>query len=324
MTVAATSTSSYVSVDRSPAIDPPYSPNVVAVPLLPGISPRSAGSGSDLVAREWAAPSPALAPPGGAAAAPRGAEGGSIAASNARTRESALLAADVYADAPNPPAGFRVANAADLARLNITAPMLETGESSFRARVYATGQGDDVRYVVAFRGSSAGEDWRNNAQQALGLNSESYQKALNIGERLARSDESVTLAGHSLGGGLASAAAIASGREADTFNAAGLTDRTIEAAKSISAANGRGGGDVAVQASYVRGEVLSTLQDGGDRLLGRALLGPVGWLADAPSAYGTRHVLPNATPEGKSWVDWANPVDRHGMDWVLAGTAALR
>lgn len=272
-------------------------------------------------AADWAAPPATLSIAG--AAAPRAAEGGSIAASNARTRESAALAADVYNDIASPPPGFRVAGEADLARLNLAPQQLEREGSSFRARVYATGEGDAVRYVVAFRGSSSGEDWLNNAQQALGGGSESYAKALAIGERLSRSDASVTLAGHSLGGGLAAAAAIASGREADTFNAAGLSDATIASARSIGTANGRG--DVPVQAWNVRGEILTVLQDGGDRLLGAALLGaPGALLADAPSAYGNRRELPYVRPADVGFFGQFNIVDRHMIDWVLAGAGALR
>ena len=46
-------------------------------------------------------------------------------------------------------------------------------------------------------------------------------------------------------------------------------------------------------------------------------------LADAPEAYGTQHTLPDVRPEGKGFFDGLNPVDRHGMDWVIAGTRAL-
>lgn len=239
-----------------------------------------------------------------------------------RAQTNALLAEDVYRAEPAPPAGYRVASAEDLDKLGITPEMLEQPGSSFRARVYATGEGDATQYVVAFRGTQGGEDWKNNVQQALGLNSESYAKALEMGRQVARSDENVTFTGHSLGGGLASAAAIASGREADTFNAAGLSGDTIDAARGVAAANGRG--VAPVQAYHVPGEALNLLQNGGDRALGFFLGGiPGGLLADAPEAYGTQHTLPDVRPEGKGFFDGLNPVDRHGMDWVIAGTRAL-
>ena len=299
-------------------------------PVAAGSVPdsRPAASGSAFAAN-WRAPTGSVPTPT-ATAAPRAMAGSSIPASVARTQESALLAADVYRDTPAPPAGFRVANGADLARLGITPELLERSGSSFRARVYVTGEGASERFVVAFRGSHSGEDWRNNFQQAAGGASESYRKALTIGRWLALSNESVTITGHSLGGGLASAAAVASGREADTFNASGLSDRTLGEAHAISRASGRGGTDVAVQAYQVPGEILSFVQDGGDRLLGAILLSPFNLggagalLADAPAAYGTRHQLPDAIPEGKSWFEAHSRIDRHMIDWVVAGAAALR
>lgn len=276
-------------------------------------------------AADWAAPrtaGPSRPPLAAQAAAPAG---NSIPASTARTQESALLAADVYRDVPTPPAGFRVAGSADLTALGLTPQMLEVPGSSFRARVYVTGEGAETRYVVAFRGSQTGEDWRNNFQQAAGGNSQSYAKALAIGERLARSEASVTVTGHSLGGGLAAAAALSSGREGDTFNAAGLSDRTIDTARAMNRAGGGAGRDVAVQAYNVPGEILTHLQDGADRVLGGILFGvPGALLLDAPSAYGTRHVLPDAVPDGKSWFAEHSRIDRHMIDWVVAGAAALR
>ena len=229
----------------------------------------------------------------------------------ARAKEDALLSADVYRDVASLPPGFHVAGDTELAELNLTPEMLEQpGVSSFRARVYVTGSGDGTRYVIAFRGSQTGEDWKNNLEQGVGLDAPSYAKALRIGREIARSGADVTFTGHSLGGGLASAASIASGREADTFNAA-----------------------AAVQAYHVRGEILTVLQNGGDRAAGAILGGMLGGIpggvvgaigTDAPAAFGTSHTLPDVRPDGKSFLDGLNPVDRHGIDWVLAGTAALR
>jgi len=66
---------------------------------------------------------------------------------------------------------------------------------------------------VAFRGtemtkggSEALKDWKNNAQQALGMKSEKYLAAARIGEAF-KQENDVAFTGHSLGGGLAKLAA---------------------------------------------------------------------------------------------------------------------
>ncbi len=236
-----------------------------------------------------------------------------------QTRELALLAAEVYNDSPNPPAGYQVATEADLGKLGLKPQDLTSTQSPFRARVYVKGAGADAQYVVAFRGStSSSADWKANAQQALGLSSDHYRRALNVGSKLALAgNANVTITGHSLGGGLASAAAIAAGRPAATFNAAGLSETTIRQARTIHDNAGVKTQD-SVQAYYVRGEVLSALQDGGDRLIGGALGGLLGGaIADAPEAYGQRIGLNAVRPEGVRWYQ-DNPGARHGMEWVLS------
>lgn len=246
------------------------------------------------------------------------------AQSPARTGESApdvrthaLLAQDVYNDTASPPPGYRQAGSGDLAMLGLTPSKLENGE--FRARVYVTGTGEDTRYVVAFRGTQSPEGWASNVHQGLGTGSAHYTDALRLGEQIAASGLAgrVSFAGHSLGGGLAATASIATGAPAHTFNAAGLHDNTIGAANAIRAAYGiEASGNV--QAWHVRGEVLSSFQDGGDRAAGWAIGGFIGaWLADAPEAYGERHALDPVAPEGKGFFDRIDPVDRHGMDWVI-------
>jgi type VI secretion system secreted protein VgrG len=231
------------------------------------------------------------------------------AASSGDLRGQALLAQDVYNDVAQPPEGYRVADAADLQVLGLSPALLGQGE--FRARVYATGEGASTEYTIAFRGSQSAADWVNNAHQGLGFDSAHYRAALAIGERIARSDaaEQVRFTGHSLGGGLASAAAIASGRPADTFNAAGLHDDTIADARAIHAA-AASPTEAQVDSWQVQGEILSLIQDGGDRLISPFL--------DLPEAYGNRHVIDAVAPEGTGFIGSFNPVSRHGIDWVLS------
>lgn len=277
------------------------------------------------VAADWAAPTarPAIeaAPAAKTQTVAAVASPGGEAAELARAKVHLALADDVYNDTPNPPAGWRVADGDDLARLGLDPSDLEEAGSSFRARVYANAEGG---YVVAFRGSVTGEDWRNNFQQGLGFDSGHYDKALVIGERLRAAGEDVVLTGHSLGGGLASAAAVASGLEADTFNAAGLSDDTLEAARANGAAAPK------VDAYYLEGDPLSRVQDGGDRWIGAGLGGLFGGLGggvlgallfDAPAAYGDRHALAPVGPEGQP-ADDASLVDLHGRAWLISSLDA--
>ena len=239
-------------------------------------------------------------------------------------RADAMMSNDVYADKSNPadlPPGVRVATPAELARVDVTPAMLDSG--NFRARVYVTGSGADTHYTVAFRGTrmEKAADWETNAKQALGQQTEHYQKALAIGRSLANHPElSVSMTGHSLGGGLASAAAIAAGRDANTFNAAGLSDNTIRTARAINAA-GDNHREARVEAFYVRGEVLSALQDGGDRVAGALLGGAFGAaFLNAPEAYGHRHAIGNDRPPGNSWSEELplyRALVRHKMEYVL-------
>lgn len=261
------------------------------------------------------------APPVQLALVPSAAPAAEVAGAPA-TRDLALLAADVYNDVPAPPAGYRVATDMDLAQIGLSAQDLASPTSAFRARVYLKEGGEHPAYVVSFRGSTDASDWKANAQQALGLPSDQYAHALMIAKALNRHpDADVTLTGHSLGGGLASATALASGRDTTTFNAAGLSGATIRQSETIRADAGTGAAP-RIAAFYVRGEVLSAVQDGGDRMVG-AIFGGVlgGILADAPEAYGTRMPLDAVRPAGRHWYQ-DNPVARHGMDWVLSSLDA--
>lgn len=135
-----------------------------------------------------------------------------------------------------PPPGYRNATPEDLRRLNLTEAMLEhpidptTGEpTEFRAGVLvnnATGAP-----LVAFKGTTSSADWMQNFYQGAGMNSFYYNQAQRIGDRVANAPNGAgagtRFVGHSLGGGMASAAARASGLPATTFNAAGLHSDTV-------------------------------------------------------------------------------------------------
>lgn len=141
----------------------------------------------------------------------------------------ALIAQDVYLATRSAPVGqgqwSRVSDA-ELAAAGITAP-LSSATSGFQAAVYSDGDG---RYVLAFAGTdfSSTQDWLTNAGQGLGFDTAQYSDAMALAQEVSTAWPGQTvITGHSLGGGLASAASLASGSPAVTFNAAGLSDATL-------------------------------------------------------------------------------------------------
>lgn len=107
---------------------------------------------------------------------------------------------------------------------------LETEGTGFRAAVYTNNNG---QYVVAFAGTNGfspfGDgDIANDVGQGLGFDTSQYKQAVALAkEAEAAFGDNVVFTGHSLGGGLASTAALATGNTAVTFNAAGLSNDTL-------------------------------------------------------------------------------------------------
>jgi len=118
--------------------------------------------------------------------------------------------------------------AASLTNLNVQLSDLVRG--SFRAEIYY--HRETGKHVVAFAGTDFDSlsDWANNYTQEIGFSSLQYRKAVALAEQLVRDNPGVdfTFTGHSLGGGLATAAAAAVGGEAIVFNPAALDSRSAQ------------------------------------------------------------------------------------------------
>ena len=122
-------------------------------------------------------------------------------------------------------------------------------------------------------------DWYNNVLQAFGIPSPQYEMAKSMARRIYdQTNGNVRFVGHSLGGGLASAAGMVTGARTITLNAAGLNRWTAS------------GGNPKVSALFIRGDILSFGQD----------------FSPLPKAYGQRSGF--NPPRG------ASPIGYHSSD----------
>ena len=268
-------------------------------PALPSISPRkTAESGLSLLRDLALARTPGAPLQAGAA---------SFADQVAGTQpqpgdmDLAKLSAATYGDAV--PEGWSEVTADQMADLGIDPAMFSDDQTGFAARMYVD---EDGHYVVAYRGSNDLQDWMQNVTQGRGNSTAQYQQAAALAEHvhgalsaLGKGDDLV-FTGHSLGGGLASLAAMVTGAPAVTFNAAGVHDATL-LAHGIDPAQVRQdalGGQI--RAYRIAGEPLTGLQEKG------ILAGAV------PDALGVP--IPLAPADNKPWIpdeierwSWHNP-----------------
>ncbi len=198
-------------------------------------------------------------------------------------RDMAALSDDVYeaADGKNakvqtePPVGYIRASATPealrAAGINWSkeeiADYLQPTDSGFRAEIYLPDPailGRDAKPVLCFKGtdSDKNEDWLNNARQGAGMQSDYYDRAMTVALRLKKDfgdNQAFEITGHSLGGGLASAAAAVTGAHTTTFNSAGLHPDTAQRFIQGGPLFDTGKTIVAYQ---VQGEVLTSTQHG--------------------------------------------------------------
>lgn len=228
---------------------------------------------------------------------------------NIKGAEMGRLSNDVYDPEKGGPTGWKnISNDPEaLARHGITPDQL-TGPGAYRAQAYEPdpdvfGNDPSMRPTVAFQGTTGlfNGDMGANLGQGTGLGSQYYNQAVGIGNSVGASGSQVDFTGHSLGGGLASAASQASGRPGTTFNAAGLNSSTVP--------NPRGDGSQ-IDAYRVDNEILTGAQEQGWKSTAMFGLSKVLLSSVMPNAVGNKIDLP-----GESW----SPLTRHKMGEVQKG-----
>ena len=144
-----------------------------------------------------------------------------------RDADYARLAQAAYETGDPIPDGWRKVPDDELAELGIDPSDLDHTITGMQATIY---QNADGKYVLAFRGTELGftiagaEDVASDIAGGV-TTSLQVSNAISLSTKLAKAvgPENVDLTGHSLGGELASVAAIATGGQAVTFNAAGVS-----------------------------------------------------------------------------------------------------
>ena len=229
-----------------------------------------------------------------------------------RDADYARLAQAAYETGDPIPDGWRKVDAEELKKLGIDPSELDT-ESGMQASVY---QNADGKYVLAFRGTELGltvQGAKDVGNDILGGTVTSFQvnDAISLSTKLAKAvgRENVDFTGHSLGGELASAAALATGGAAVTFNAAGLSDTSQALARGKCIDNFGYDAQAPKDGSNVKAysfvlDPLNGVQDSTPRFGGPDAI--------MPRAYGERHVVFMNSDTKFS----ANPIDYHKMEYL--------
>lgn len=179
-------------------------------------------------------------------------------------KDMAALSAAVYDPAQREVGAWRRLEANELLAVGIEPTNLEDPRSGFRAGVFHNPDSPGQTHALAMAGTdmTSVRDWMTNLGQGLGLDTAQYNEAVCVAKDCEKAfGQDLILTGHSLGGGLAAAAAVAVDAPAVTFNAAGVADATLRREGFDPKAERAAVEDGQIRRYAVDGEVLTTLQN---------------------------------------------------------------
>jgi hypothetical protein len=192
------------------------------------------------------------------------------------------------------------------------------------------------KFVVAFAGTDFGEvqDVLNDIWQGTGTTAPYYESAMAIGAAISAIPElqgNVVVTGHSLGGGLASAASVVGLLPADTFNAAGLATATLldgdgEEKYAGSLHNLRHAAPTLIDAYFLDWDLLSLVQDVTPLpdAVGKRweMEGPVDSELSGTPLVGIVSIIVTAFTGGQGWPTVAATLGYAGVVMGMAHTSA--
>ncbi|PAJ71967.1 hypothetical protein CJF42_23805, partial [Pseudoalteromonas sp. NBT06-2] len=175
------------------------------------------------------------------------------------TKRDAQISSHIYSGEGNLPDGVASASQEQREWLGIESMVLNDEESGFKSDVYYDSNTSEFIYATAGTDGVFNPDMVANGKQAFGGSSRQYQLAIQnartMRDAVQAKSGKLSFTGHSLGGGLASANALATGLRARTYNAAGLHAKTVRNYGGLKRAS------KLIDAYHSNTDVLSILQD---------------------------------------------------------------
>lgn len=127
------------------------------------------------------------------------------------------------------PEGWHMLAGDELTEHGVSPEMLLDPKSGFKAAMYKSSFERPPKLVIAYAGTEDKKDIMADLRQGVGFKDQQYDRAMSLATSIANAVDPLDLetTGHSLGGGLASAATAVTGIKGYTFNAAGLHVNTV-------------------------------------------------------------------------------------------------